>query len=91
MFFKPRRNESPTDNARMNSIVDKAVGRSEGATEDGQKELRNRLESFRRLYAFLSQVIPFGDSKLENFDACQDGSSKPRNPAPKSAKIRDRL
>ena len=69
MFFKPRRKESPTDNALMNSIVDKAVGRFADATEDGKEELRNRLESFRRLYSFLSQVIPFGDSKLEKFDA----------------------
>jgi len=69
VFFKPRRKESPTDNALMNSIVDKAVGRFTDATEDGQEELRNRLEAFRRLYSFLSQVIPFGDSKLEKFDA----------------------
>jgi type I restriction enzyme R subunit len=69
VFFKARRKESPTDNALMNSIVDKAVGRFAEATEDGKEELRNRLESFRRLYSFLSQVIPFGDSKLEKFDA----------------------
>ena len=69
VFFKPRRKESPTDNALMNSIVDKAVGRFAEATEDRQEELRNRLEAFRRLYSFLSQVIPFGDSKLEKFDA----------------------
>ena len=69
VFFKPRRKGTPTDNALMNSIVDKAVGRFAEATEDGKEELRNRLESFRRLYSFLSQVIPFGDSKLEKFDA----------------------
>ncbi len=69
VFFKPRRKESPTDNALMNSIVDKGVGRFAEATDDGQEELRNRLEAFRRLYSFLSQVIPFGDSKLEKFDA----------------------
>ena len=37
--------------------------------EDGREELRYRLEAFRRLYSFLSQVIPFGDSKLEKLDA----------------------
>jgi type I restriction enzyme R subunit len=71
VFFKPRRLEkaSQTDHALMNSIVDKAVGRFTEATQDGKEELRNRLESFRRLYSFLSRVIPFGDSKLEKFDA----------------------
>ncbi len=69
VFFKPRRKESPTDNALMNSIVDKAVTRFEQAIGDDQEKLRNRIESFRRLYSFLSQVIPFGDSKLEKLDA----------------------
>ena len=69
VWFKPRRKETPTDNALMNSIIDKAVGRFEETSEDGKEELRNRLEAFRRLYSFLSQVIPFGDSKLEKVDA----------------------
>lgn len=69
VWFKPRRKETPTDNALMNSIIDKAVGRFEEASEDSKEELRNRVEAFRRLYSFLSQVIPFGDSKLEKFDA----------------------
>lgn len=69
VFFKPRRMETLTDNALMNSIVDKAVGRFGDANEDAREELRNRLDAFRRLYSFLSQVIPFGDSKLEKFDA----------------------
>ncbi|HLH17950.1 MAG TPA: type I restriction endonuclease [Bryobacteraceae bacterium] len=69
VFFKPRRKESPTDNALMNSIVDKAVARFGEAPEQDQEEFRGRLESFRRLYSFLSQVIPFGDSKLEKLDA----------------------
>ena len=61
--------ETPTDNALMNSIVDKAVGRFGNADDKAREELRNRLDAFRRLYSFLSQVIPFGDSKLEKFDA----------------------
>ncbi len=69
VWFKPRRKEMPTDNALMNSIIDKAVGRFAEASEDGKEEFRNRLETLRRLYSFLSQVIPFGDSKLEKFDA----------------------
>jgi type I restriction enzyme R subunit len=69
VFFKPRLKESPTDHALMHSIADKAVGRFLEASGDGQEEFRNRLDAFRRLYSFLSQVIPFGDSKLEKFDA----------------------
>ena len=34
-----------------------------------QDEFRGHLSAYVRLYSFLSQVIPFGDSKLEKFDA----------------------
>ena len=53
----------------MNSIIDKAVQRFDEAAEEPQQELRDRAGAFRRLYSFLSQVIPFGDSKLEKLDA----------------------
>ena len=33
--------------------------------EDGQTEFRDRLAAFVNLYAFLSQIIPYGDSEHE--------------------------
>jgi len=67
VFFRPR--QTPTDHALLNSIIDKAVQRFQTAAPDQQEELRDRMEAFSRLYSFLSQVIPFGDSKLEKLDA----------------------
>jgi type I restriction enzyme R subunit len=69
VFFRQSQRENPTGSALMNSIIDKAVGRFEEAGEEQQEEVRDRTDAFRRLYSFLSQVIPFGDSKLEKLDA----------------------
>jgi len=66
VFFCPK--ETPTAHALLNSIVDKAMQRFQAAAPDQQEELRDRMEVLSRLYSFLSQVIPFGDSKLEKLD-----------------------
>jgi type I restriction enzyme, R subunit len=68
-FFKPGKKDNLTGNALMNSIVDKAISRFEQATDDEREQIRSRTQAFRNLYSFLSQIIPFGDSKLEKFDA----------------------
>jgi len=54
----------------MNAWLDKAVQRfaERSKTDHGAEdceEFRGRLVAFRNLYAFLSQVIPYGDSDLE--------------------------
>lgn len=81
VFFKPKAKNSPADHAQMNAIIDKAVvrfvalrddlaGRASDADwhkakEEAQEEFRLRLQAFRSLYSFLSQVIPYQDSDLE--------------------------
>ncbi len=81
VFFRGKANQSPADHARMNAIIDPAVERFKTlrddvratmpekewaqAKDEAQEEFRGLLFAFRGLYAFLSQVIPFGDSDLE--------------------------
>ena len=65
VFFKPKEVHSPTDHAMMNSFIDPAVGRFGQLTEEDQDEFRGLLNTFRNLYGFMSQVIPFTDSDLE--------------------------
>jgi len=65
VFFKPKAAHSPTDHAMMNSFLDPAVGRFSQLTEEDQDEFRGLLNTFRNLYGFMSQVIPFADSDLE--------------------------
>ena len=70
VFFQPKAAQSPGDHAKLNAWLDKAVKRfvERSAAEHGEEdceEFRGRLVAFRNLYAFLSQVIPYGDSDLE--------------------------
>jgi type I restriction enzyme R subunit len=68
IYFKPRQRQSPADHQAMNAALDPAVDRFTALQEedDEQAELwRGKLNAFRNLYAFLSQVIPYQDSDLE--------------------------
>ena len=68
VFFAPKRRQSPGDHKAMNAILDQAVARFAQMqnTEEGEAELwRGKLQAFRNLYSFLSQVIPYQDSDLE--------------------------
>jgi len=81
VFFAPRQRQSPTDHAKMNSLIDVAVNRFAALKDDlrqtmsehewhqtkteAQEEFRGQLQAFRNLYSFLSQIIPYQDSDLE--------------------------
>lgn len=68
VYFKPKQRQSAADHQAMNAALDPAVDRFKALQEeDGeQAELwRGKLNAFRNLYAFLSQVIPYQDSDLE--------------------------
>ncbi len=63
IFFKPQ--NTPGDHKAMNGLLDHAVTRFKDLAEDDQEVFRSLLLSFRNLYGFLSQIIPYQDSELE--------------------------
>jgi len=65
VFYRPRRNNTAQDHARMNACIDPAVKRYNQLEQEKQQEFRKTMVAFRNLYAFLSQIIPFQDSDLE--------------------------
>ncbi len=68
IFFAPKRRQSPADHKNMNAILDQAVARFRQLqnSEEEEAELwRGKMQAFRNLYSFLSQVIPYQDSDLE--------------------------
>lgn len=65
VYFKPRRKETVHDHAQMNGILDQAVERFQERPEEEQEEGKTLLVNFRSMYGFLSQVIPYQDSDLE--------------------------
>lgn len=68
VYFKPKQRQSPADHQAMNAALDPGVDRFSALQQDDEEQAelwRGKLNAFRNLYAFLSQVIPYQDSDLE--------------------------
>jgi type I restriction enzyme R subunit len=68
VYFKPKQKQSVLDHQAMNAVLDPAVSRFTVRQRDDESEAeewREKLQAFRNLYGFLSQVIPYQDSDLE--------------------------
>jgi len=68
IYFKPNQRQSAQDHKAMNAALDPAVSRFavlQRSQEDEAELWRGKVQAFRNLYAFLSQVIPYQDSDLE--------------------------
>lgn len=68
VFFAPKQRQSPSDHKTMNAVLDKAVARFQTLLDESEEEAelwRGKVQAFRNLYVFLSQVIPYQDSDLE--------------------------
>lgn len=55
----------PSAHAKLYAQTDPARERFTKLAEYDQTECRRALDAFVRLYAFLSQIVPFGDAELE--------------------------
>jgi len=65
VYFKPQRKETIQDSSQMNGILDQAVERFKELEEEQREERKALLVNFCNLYKFLSQIIPYQDSDLE--------------------------
>lgn len=65
IWFRNRREPTAGEHRQLNSILDQAVERFKTLTEEDKEDFKSKLVSFRNLYTFLAQVIPFQDSDLE--------------------------
>jgi type I restriction enzyme R subunit len=68
VYFKPKPKQSAADHEAMNASLDPAVSRFKLLAKEKEDEaelVRSKLNAFRNLYAFLSQIIPYQDSDLE--------------------------
>jgi type I restriction enzyme R subunit len=69
-FFTPATLRSPAIQKGLFAALDPAVARYKGLKkEDAREEFKSMLMSFTRLYAFLAQIITFGDPALEKLYA----------------------
>lgn len=70
IYFKPRQRQSPADHEAMNAALDQAVARFTHLKREKEEEAeiwRSKVQAFKNLYGFLSQIIPYQDSDLEKF------------------------
>ncbi|THD48933.1 MAG: hypothetical protein E8A46_20935 [Bradyrhizobium sp.] len=65
VWFRNRKDSTPGEHKQLNAILDQAVERYKSLYEANQEEFKVKLVSFRNLYSFLSQIIPYQDSDLE--------------------------
>jgi type I restriction enzyme R subunit len=73
VYFKPKQRQSAQDHQAMNAALDPAVSRFTVLQRDKEEEAelwRGKVQAFRNLYGFLSQVIPYQDSDLERLYVC---------------------
>ena len=65
VFYLPAARQRAADHARLEEALQPARDRFKALDEDEQTAFRERLGAFVNLYAFLSQVIPYGDTEQE--------------------------
>jgi len=66
VFFKSSEKQRPGDHAEIERWIQPAVDRFRALDdEEEQEEFRSRLSAFVRIYAYLSQVLPYGDREWE--------------------------
>jgi type I restriction enzyme, R subunit len=68
IFYKPVKQQAASDHAEMERCLQPASDRFRAIEDpEDQKSFRDKLGGFVRLYAFLGQIIPYGDPELEMF------------------------
>jgi len=65
IWFRNRMNPTGGEHKKLNALLDMAVERFKGLSEEDQSLFTGQLVSFRNLYAFVSQVVPYQDSDHE--------------------------
>ncbi|MFZ5223290.1 type I restriction endonuclease subunit R [Enterobacter cloacae] len=65
IWFRNRLNPTGGEHKKLNGILDLAIERFKTLSEEDQNLCKGQLVSFRNLYSFVSQIIPYQDSELE--------------------------
>ena len=67
VYFKSKTLLSKSDQAKLYSILDPAVGRYKQLEEEKQDEFKKSLRTWCNLYSFLAQIMPFVEFEFEKF------------------------
>jgi type I restriction enzyme R subunit len=65
IWFRNRLNPTGGEHKKLNALLDQAVLRFDELEEEDKNLLKGQLVSFRNLYSFVSQIVPYQDSEHE--------------------------
>jgi type I restriction enzyme R subunit len=66
VFYRPPASQTPADHAAMERQLQPAVDRFKAAPDEVTRTtFRDKISGYVKLYAFLSQIIPYTDRELE--------------------------
>ncbi|NBD32417.1 MAG: DEAD/DEAH box helicase family protein [Cyanobacteria bacterium] len=65
IWYRNRANPTGGEHQKLNNILDRVIDRYTELEEEEQALFKSQFISFRNLYLFLSQIIPYSDSELE--------------------------
>ncbi|WP_427158322.1 type I restriction endonuclease subunit R [Aliinostoc sp. HNIBRCY26] len=69
IWFRPKTSLTGSEHKKLNTLLDPIIDNYK-TLPDAEKELfKTQLSSFRNLYLFLAQIIPYQDSELEKLYA----------------------
>jgi type I restriction enzyme, R subunit len=69
IWFRPKTSLTGSEHKLINSLIDPVIDRYQALEDPEKEQFRNQLSSFRNLYLFLAQIIPYQDSDLEKLYA----------------------
>ena len=69
IWFRPKTSLTGGEHQKLNSLLDPIIDKYLNLAELDQEQFKNQLTSFRNLYLFLAQIIPYQDSDLEKLYA----------------------
>ncbi|MDJ1177521.1 DEAD/DEAH box helicase family protein [Roseofilum sp. BLCC_M91] len=69
IWFRPKISLTRGEHQKLNSLLDPIIDSYLNLAEEDQEQFRSQLISFRNLYLFLAQIIPYQDSDLEKLYA----------------------
>lgn len=65
IWFRNRLNPTGGEHKKLNALIDLATDRFKTFSEEEQNLFKGQLVSFRNLYRFVSQIVPYQDSDHE--------------------------
>ncbi len=69
IWFRPKASLTGGEHKKLNSLLDPVVDHYKALEDAEREQFRSQLTSFRNLYLFLAQILPYQDSDLEKLYA----------------------